>query len=92
MIPAEPAERRTRSMRPIPALLRALQHPDDEMRRLAVSDLCKHHQRTDPRVLQALSEQLLQDECDHVREVVAESLGKLGTIAVPLLITALISI
>lgn len=59
------------------------------MRRFAVSDLCEHHQRTDPRVLQALSEQLLQDECEHVREVVAESLGKLGTIAVPLLITTL---
>nr|WP_277881719.1 HEAT repeat domain-containing protein [Phormidium sp. FACHB-592] len=69
--------------------MRALQHPDDEMRRFAVSDLCEHHQRTDPRVLQALSEQLVQDECEHVREVVAESLGKLGTIAVPLLITTL---
>ncbi|MBD2035171.1 HEAT repeat domain-containing protein [Leptolyngbya sp. FACHB-321] len=76
-------------MRSISALLRALQHPDDEMRRFAVSDLCEHHQRTDPRVLQALSEQLLQDECEHVREVVTESLGKLGTIAVPLLITTL---
>ncbi len=48
-----PTESRTRSMRPIPALLRALQHPDNEMRRFAVSDLCEQ-QRWRPQLAEKI--------------------------------------
>ena len=76
-------------MRSLPALLRVLQHSDDDVRRSAIVDLCEHQQRTDPRVLQAFSEQLLQDKSAWVREVLVESVGKLGEIALPLFLTAL---
>lgn len=76
-------------MRFISALLRALQHSDEYERKAAVFDLCEHHQRTEPRVLQALSQQLGQDESQRVRQVLVESLGKLGMLAVPLCLTAL---
>lgn len=89
MIPAEPAHRGTRPMNSIPALLKALQHPDEDERMAAVFELCEHHQRRAPRVLQVLSEQVLPDQSHRVRQVLVESLGKLGPIAVPLLITAL---